>query len=111
MLAENPIALPSYTRIVDHIDYIKNLVGVDYIGIGSDFDGIDVLPDGMTGVESLPLVTYEMLRRGYTEPEILKILGGNFLRVFAAAEKVAKTNSRQISGAGDLTKISGNKGN
>ena len=105
LLAENPVALPSYTKIVDHIDYIKNLVGVDFIGIGSDFDGIDVLPEPMTGAESLPLVTYEMLRRGYTETEIKKVLGGNFLRVFTAVENVAKTSSRKISGAGDLTKI------
>ena len=105
MLAENPVALPSYTKIVDHIDYIKNLVGIEYIGIGSDFDGIDVLPDGMTGAESLPLVTYEMLRRGYSETEIKKVLGGNFLRVFAAVENAAKINTRKISGAGDLTKI------
>ena len=100
-----PIYIAPYTRIVDHIDYIKNLIGIDYVGIGSDFDGVPFLPAGMNGMEDLPLVTYEMLRRGYSEQDILKVLGGNFLRAFEQAEKVAKINSRQISGEGNLKKI------
>ncbi len=67
LMSENPIYITPYTRIVDHIDYIKNLIGIDYIGIGSDFDGVPFLPAGMNGMEDLPLVTYEMLRRGYSE--------------------------------------------
>ena len=105
LFAENPIYIASYTRIVDHIDYIKNLIGIDYIGIGSDFDGVPFLPAGMNGMEDLPLVTYEMLRRGYSEQDIRKVLGENFLRAFEQAEKVAKINSRQISGEGNLRKI------
>ena len=105
LFAENPIFITPYTRIVDHIDYIKNLIGIDYIGIGSDFDGVPFLPAGMNGMEDLPLVTYEMLRRGYSETDIKKVLGENFLRAFAQAEKVAKINSRQISGEGNLRKI------
>lgn len=105
LAATNPIYIAPYTRIVDHIDYIKNLIGIDYVGIGSDFDGIPYLPAGMNGMEDLPLVTYEMLRRGYTETEIRKVLGENFLRAFAKAEAVAKINSRQISGQGSLKRI------
>lgn len=105
LMSENPIYMPSYTRIVDHIDYIKNLIGIDYVGIGSDFDGVPFLPAGMNGMEDLPLVTYEMLRRGYTETDIRKVLGENFLRAFAQAENVAKINSRKISGDGNLRKI------
>ncbi len=105
LAAENPIYIASYTRIVDHIDYIKNLVGIDYVGLGSDFDGIPFLPAGMNGMEDLPLVTYEMLKRGYSEQDITKVLGGNFMRAFEQAEKVAKINSRQISGQGSLKKI------
>ena len=105
LFAENPIYITPYTRIVDHIDYIKNLIGVDYVGIGSDFDGVPMLPAGMNGMEDLPLVTYEMLRRGYTETEIRKVLGENFLRAFSGAEKAAKISSRQISGEGNLRKI------
>jgi membrane dipeptidase len=103
--AENPIYIAPYTRIVDHIDHIKKIAGIDYVGLGSDYDGIPFLPDGMNGMEDLPLVTYEMLKRGYTEAEIRKVLGENFLRAFSKAEDVAKINSRQISGEGSLKKI------
>ncbi|HEV8159081.1 MAG TPA: membrane dipeptidase, partial [Pyrinomonadaceae bacterium] len=83
LLATNPINVPSYTRIVDHIDHIKNVAGIDYVGIGSDYDGVPLLPQGMNGMEDLSLVTYEMLRRGYSEKDILKVLGENFMRAFA----------------------------
>ena len=99
----NPIYVPTYARIVDHIDHIKKIAGIDYVGLGSDFDGVPYLPAGMNGAEDLPLVTYEMLKRGYTEQEVRKVLGENFLRAFAQAEKVA--GGRQISGQGSLKKI------
>jgi membrane dipeptidase len=105
LYAANPIYNPSYTRIVDHIDYIKNLVGIDYVGIGSDFDGVPGLPEGMKGMEDLPLITYEMLRRGYSETDIRKVLGENSLRAFAQAERVANIQSRKISGEGSLKRI------
>lgn len=105
LYAVNPIYTPSYTKIVDHIDYIKQIAGIDYVGIGSDFDGIPQLPEGMKGAEDLVLLTYEMLRRGYPEKDILKVLGGNFLRVFEQVEKVAKSKSSRISGDGSLKKI------
>ncbi len=105
LFAENPIYIAPYTRIVDHIDYIKKLVGIDYVGLGSDFDGVPFLPDGMNGMEDLVLVTYEMLKRGYTEEEIRKVLGENFLRAFSKAEQVAKINTRKISGDGSLMKL------
>jgi len=105
LLAANPIYIPSYTRIVDHIDHIKNVAGIDYVGLGSDFDGVPSLPQGMNGAEDLALVTYEMLRRGYTEQEIRKVLGENFMRAFAKAEQVARSKSSKISGEGSLKKI------
>ncbi|MBA3694445.1 MAG: membrane dipeptidase, partial [Acidobacteria bacterium] len=105
LLAENPIYIAPYTRIVDHIDHIKQVAGIDYVGIGSDFDGVPFLPAGMNGMEDLSLVTYEMLRRGYSEKDILKVLGENFLRAFTQAEKVARIGSRKISGDGSLKKI------
>ncbi|HEX2639744.1 MAG TPA: dipeptidase [Pyrinomonadaceae bacterium] len=101
----NPIYVAPYTRIVDHIDHIKQVAGIDYVGIGSDFDGVPFLPAGMNGTEDLVLVTYEMLRRGYTEAEIRKVLGENFLRAFAKAEQIANINNRQISGQGSLKRI------
>ena len=103
LFADNPIYIAPYTRIVDHIDHIKQVAGIDYVGIGSDFDGVPFLPAGMNGMEDLALVTYEMLRRGYSETDIRKVLGENFLRAFAQAEKVA--GNRQISGQGSLKRI------
>ena len=99
----NPIYVAPYLRIVDHIDHIKQVAGIDHVGIGSDFDGVPFLPAGMNGAEDLPLVTYEMLRRGYTEAEIRKVLGENLLRAMSQMEKVA--GNRQISGQGSLKRI------
>lgn len=104
LFAENPIYIAPYTVIVDHIDHMKKVMGsVDNIGIGSDYDGVPFLPAGMNGMEDLVLVTYEMLRRGYTDTEVKKVLGLNFLRAMAQMEKVA--GSRQISGQGSLKKL------
>jgi len=77
----------SVARIVDHIDHIVKLVGVDHVGIGSDFDGIQVVPTDMKSVADLPNLTKELLRRGYSESDIDKILGGNMLRVMEEVEK------------------------
>lgn len=73
--------LPSVETVVDHIDYIVKLVGVDYVGLGSDFDGIGRAPKGLEDISCYPNITKELLRRGYSEDDIRKILGGNFLRV------------------------------
>jgi membrane dipeptidase len=105
LYVDNPINVPSYTVLVDHIDHIKQVAGIDYIGIGSDYDGVPLLPAGMNGMEDLVLVTYEMLRRGYSEQEILKVLGGNFLRAFEQAEQVARVNAGKISAGGSLKKM------
>ena len=68
--------------VIRHIDYIKNRVGVDYIAIGSDFDGIETVPVGLEDVSKLPNLTAALLRRGYSISDLFKILGGNALRVF-----------------------------
>ncbi len=80
---------PTVKDMVDHIDHVKNLVGVDFVGIGSDFDGGGGLRD-CADVSQFPNITLELLRRGYTEKEIRKIWGGNLLRVFREVEKVAE---------------------
>jgi membrane dipeptidase len=105
LFAENPIYLADYKRIVDHIDHIKRVAGIDHAGLGSDYDGVPFLPAGMNGAEDLALVTYEMLRRGYSETEIRKVLGENFLRAFEKAEQVARSKSTRISADGSLMKI------
>jgi membrane dipeptidase len=75
---------PSLSVLLDHVDYIVKLVGTDHIGMGSDFDGIEAPPLELNGVEDYPLITKALLERGYSKKDIQKILGGNFLRVFAA---------------------------
>ncbi len=84
-----PKALPTVADCVDHIDHVVDLVGVDYVGIGSDFDGGGGLED-CADVSQFPNITAEMLKRGYTEEEINKVWGGNFLRVFNAVSELAE---------------------
>ncbi|MBS1914994.1 MAG: dipeptidase [Bacteroidetes bacterium] len=78
---------PPLYLLIDHIDYIVKLVGVDYVGLGSDFDGIDSAPLGLEGVQDFPKITEALLQRGYSKKDIEKILGGNFIRVFKANSK------------------------
>ena len=75
------IERPSYKEIVDHIDHVVKLVGTDHVGLGSDFDGIEVTPEGLEGVDKLPVITKELKSRGYSDEDIVKIIGGNFLRL------------------------------
>jgi membrane dipeptidase len=76
--------------LVDHIDHVVKVAGVDHVGLGSDFDGGVTLPVGMKDVADLPAITYELLRRGYSEADIRKVLGENLLRAMAEAERVAE---------------------
>ena len=78
----------SVARIVDHIDHIVKLVGIEHVGVGSDFDGIQAVPHDLATVADYPNLTVELLRRGYTAADIEKILGGNILRVMEAVERV-----------------------
>lgn len=70
--------------LIDHIDHLVRVAGIDHVGIGSDFDGVGSLPEGIDDVSDYPKITAELLKRGYSEADIRKILGGNFLRVFRA---------------------------
>ncbi|HEX8852870.1 MAG TPA: dipeptidase [Pyrinomonadaceae bacterium] len=81
--------LPEVTlaRVVDHIDYIVRLVGVEHVGVGSDFDGIQAVPRDLSTVADFPNLTAELLRRGYTPEDVSKILGGNILRVMEEVER------------------------
>jgi membrane dipeptidase len=75
---------PTISKLVDHIDYIVKLVGDDYVGIGSDFDGVSSVPVGLDDLTKNPLITEELRKRGYSKKSIKKILGGNVLRVMKA---------------------------
>lgn len=81
---------PSYKRVVDHIDHAVSVAGIDHVGIGSDFDGINVTPEGLDNVSEMSVVFDEMRVRGYSENEIEKVAGGNFLRVMKAVRAVAE---------------------
>ncbi|HEY3380538.1 MAG TPA: dipeptidase [Vicinamibacterales bacterium] len=84
-----PAPKVSWERIVDHIDHAVKLAGSDHVGLGSDFDGA-TMPEGMDECSQLPKITAELLRRGYKESDVKKILGGNTLRVMEQAEKVGR---------------------
>ena len=73
---------PPLSLLIDHIDYIKNLVGIDYVGLGSDFDGIESAPQGLNDVTSYPLIEAALKQRGYSRKQIKKVMGGNLLRVW-----------------------------
>jgi membrane dipeptidase len=84
------LPVPSYTAIADHIDHAVKVGGIDHVGLGSDFDGICSAPRGMEDVSKIPDLVRELARRGYSEEELKKILGGNLLRVMRQVERVAR---------------------
>jgi membrane dipeptidase len=73
--------------LLDHLDYMVKLMGVNHVGLGSDFDGINSAPQQLDDVTSYPLITEELVKRGYRKKDIRKILGGNFIRVWRANTK------------------------
>ena len=73
---------PSINDVFKHISYIVDLVGVDYVGIGSDYEGVEIMPTGLENVSKLPFLTKKLIEHGYTIREVRKILGGNFKRIF-----------------------------
>ena len=105
LLAANPLPATPLSVLIDHFDHIAKVAGIDHVGIGSDFDGVPNLPVGMEDISKLPNITYELLKRGYSEKDDRKVLGGNFMRAFAQAERVAQTSSKRLSGDGSLRRI------
>jgi len=103
--AANPLPPLPISKLIDHIDHIVKIAGIDHVGIGADFDGANDMPEGAQDVSMLPNITYELLKRGYSERDIRKILGENLLRVMAEAERVARSSSQTISGDGNLHRI------
>ena len=89
-MKENPLGDAGISDVVAHIDHVVQLVGIDHVGLGSDFDGVgDDLPNGLKDVSCYPNLIYELLRKGYTEKDIRKICSDNFLRVWSDVERVA----------------------
>lgn len=85
----NPTPPATLAQVADHIDHIRQVIGIDYIGIGGDYDGISTVPVGLEDVSTYPMLTAELVRRGYSDEDIMKILGRNVLRVMRDAEAVA----------------------
>jgi membrane dipeptidase len=88
-VAEGKLPHVSWERIIDHIDHAVKLVGADHVGLGSDFDGAS-MPEGMEDASKLPKITEALMRKGYSDDDIRKILGGNLLRVMEQNEKVSR---------------------
>jgi membrane dipeptidase len=82
------IPRPPLKSLIDHIDHIAKVAGIDHVGLGSDFDGVSSLPEGIDSAADLPKITAELMKRGYTAEDINKILGGNLMRVFRDVEKM-----------------------
>ena len=87
--ASHPKPRATLEQVADHIEYIRKVAGVDHVGIGSDFDGIEDTPAGLEGVDRFPALLAELMRRGWTDADIAKLAGGNLLRAFAEAERVS----------------------
>ena len=97
----NPLPPLPISKLIDHFDHIVKVAGIDHVGIGADFDGANDMPEGAKDVSMLPNITYELLKRGYSERDIRKkVLGENLLRAMAQAERVSRSMSRSISGDG-----------
>ena len=102
LMAANPLPKTPLSVLIDHFDHIVKVAGIDHVGIGSDFDGISSLPIGMDDISQLPNLTYELLKRGYTEKDVRKMLGENFMRAFAQAERVKRGH---LSADGSVRRI------
>ncbi|HEX8358778.1 MAG TPA: dipeptidase [Longimicrobium sp.] len=92
---QNPTPRGTIATVADHIDHIAKVAGVDHVGLGSDYDGITSLPEGMDDVSRFPYLTVELLRRGWSDADVRKVLGGNLLRVMRQAESTAARLQRE----------------
>jgi membrane dipeptidase len=87
--AQHPRPITTLAQVADHIEYIRNVAGVEHVGLGSDFDGISDAPVGLEGVDCYPALLEELMRRGWSDADIAKLAGENLLRAMAAAEQTS----------------------
>jgi membrane dipeptidase len=90
-----PPPRPTIGMVADHIEHVRQVAGVDHIGYGSDFDGMDCAPQGLEDVSKFPALTAELLRRGWKDADVEKVIGLNVLRVMRRAEQVARRLQRE----------------
>jgi membrane dipeptidase len=87
--ATRPQPRATLGQVADHIEHVRKVAGVDHVGIGSDFDGIDTVPEGLEDVSKFPQLFAELIRRGWSDADLKKLAGGNLLRALRAAEATA----------------------
>ncbi len=86
---EHPKPVATLSQVADHIEHVRKVAGVDHVGIGSDYDGVGEMPQGLEGVDRYPALLAELMRRGWTDADVAKVAGGNILRALATTEQVA----------------------
>jgi membrane dipeptidase len=87
--AQHPRPITTLAQVADHIEHIRQVAGIDHVGLGSDFDGIPDAPVGLEGVDRYPALLEELMRRGWSDADIAKLAGENLLRAMGAAEQVS----------------------
>jgi membrane dipeptidase len=87
---QHPRPSATLEQVADHIEHLRTVAGIDHVGLGSDFDGIDDTPVGLDGVDRYPALLKELMRRGWSDADIAKLAGANVLRVMADVEQVAQ---------------------
>jgi membrane dipeptidase len=87
--AAHPAPHATLAQVADHIDHVRQVAGIDHVGLGSDFDGTTMLPDGLGDVGQYPVLLAELLRRGYSDDDVKKVAGANLLRALGEAERIA----------------------
>ncbi len=92
-VAVHPRPRATLTQVADHVEHVRAVAGIDHVGIGGDYDGTDDVPDGLEDVSCYPALVAELLDRGWSQDECVRLTGGNVLRVFREAEAVARTSS------------------
>ncbi len=103
----HPEPVVTLAMVADHIDHIAKVAGVDHVGIGSDYDGVGKMPEGLDGVDTYPALLAELMRRGWSDADIAKVAGENMLRVMAAAEKVAASMKDEPVGSATVAGLDG----
>jgi membrane dipeptidase len=102
---EHPKPVATLEQVADHIEHIRQVAGVDHVGLGSDFDGIPETPRGLEGVDRYPALLAELMRRGWSDADVAKLAGENVLRVMAEAERVSlKLRSDRLASEATLPK-------
>jgi membrane dipeptidase len=101
-VAANPVPRAAVADVVAHIQHVREVAGIDHVGLGGDFDGVDSLPDGISGVDAYPRILAALMEDGWTEADIRKLAGENVLRVMRAVEGVAASKRAERPGLASL---------